>query len=138
MPWGDRTGPRGMGAMSGRAAGYCAGYDVPGYMNPGPGYGRGMAWGRGGAGWGRGMAWGRGGGRGWRNMYYATGQPGWARFGYAAPWGAAPAYGAVPPGYGAPPTSEQELSALQTQAEWLQGQIEAVNQRISELEEEGE
>jgi hypothetical protein len=33
MPRGDRTGPSGMGPMSGRAAGYCAGYAVPGYMN---------------------------------------------------------------------------------------------------------
>ena len=35
MPGGDRTGPAGMGPMTGRAAGYCAGYPVPGYMNPG-------------------------------------------------------------------------------------------------------
>ena len=48
MPRGDGTGPRGMGPMTGRAAGFCAGYPVPGYMNPmvggyygsvaGPGY----------------------------------------------------------------------------------------------------
>ncbi len=34
MPGGDGTGPAGMGPMTGRAAGYCAGYVVPGYMNP--------------------------------------------------------------------------------------------------------
>ena len=34
MPGGDGTGPRGMGPMTGRAAGYCAGYPVPGFMNP--------------------------------------------------------------------------------------------------------
>ena len=34
MPAGDRTGPSGMGPMTGRAAGYCAGNDMPGYMNP--------------------------------------------------------------------------------------------------------
>jgi len=34
MPAGDRTGPAGFGPMTGRAAGYCAGYPVPGYMNP--------------------------------------------------------------------------------------------------------
>ena len=33
MPRGDRTGPMGMGPMTGRGAGYCAGYDVPGFMN---------------------------------------------------------------------------------------------------------
>jgi len=34
MPRGDGTGPVGMGPMTGRAAGFCAGYPVPGYMNP--------------------------------------------------------------------------------------------------------
>jgi len=34
MPRGDRTGPAGMGPMTGRAAGYCAGYNVPGFINP--------------------------------------------------------------------------------------------------------
>ena len=33
MPFGDGTGPAGMGPMTGRAAGFCAGYPVPGYMN---------------------------------------------------------------------------------------------------------
>ena len=33
MPGGNRTGPAGMGPLTGRAAGYCAGYQVPGYMN---------------------------------------------------------------------------------------------------------
>ena len=57
MPKGDKTGPRGAGPMTGRASGYCAGYSVPGYMNPTAGYGRG--WGR-----GRGRGWCRGFGRG--------------------------------------------------------------------------
>jgi hypothetical protein len=34
MPRGDGSGPAGMGPMTGRAAGYCAGYGMPGYMNP--------------------------------------------------------------------------------------------------------
>ena len=34
MPRGDGTGPAGLGPMTGRAAGYCAGYPVPGFMNP--------------------------------------------------------------------------------------------------------
>jgi len=113
MPRGDRTGPGGMGPMTGRAAGYCAGYPVPGYVNPGPGFGPGMGWG-----W-------RGGGRGWRNMYYATGLPGWARFGYAAPEVVSPVYGA--------PTAEQEVGALKTQADLLQKQLDAINRRLEEL-----
>ena len=70
MPRGDGTGPRGMGPMSGRGAGYCAGYDMPGFGNQVPGRGFGMGVGRG-AGF-------SGGGRGWRNCFYATGLPGWA------------------------------------------------------------
>jgi len=51
MPGGDRTGPGGEGPMTGRVAGYCAGYSVPGYANPifrcGRGWGRGYGRGRG-------------------------------------------------------------------------------------------
>ncbi|HEB11422.1 MAG TPA: hypothetical protein ENI06_09450 [Spirochaetales bacterium] len=39
MPRGDRTGPSGYGAMTGRAAGFCAGYSTPGYANFGAGRG---------------------------------------------------------------------------------------------------
>jgi len=62
MPRGDRTGPNGMGPMTGRAFGYCAGNEAPGYASA-PGPGRGMAWGGGRArgGFGRGMANGYGG-----------------------------------------------------------------------------
>ena len=125
MPAGDGTGPRGMGPMTGRRAGYCAGYGMPGYANPMPGRGFGMGWGRGG-GWGR--------GRGWRHMYYATGLPGWARYGYAPAWGAPPpaAYGP----YGAPPTPEQETEFLKSQAEMLKEGLDAISQRIAELEKE--
>ena len=34
MPRGDGTGPMGMGPMTGRAAGFCAGYSAPGFMSP--------------------------------------------------------------------------------------------------------
>ena len=110
--------------MTGRGAGYCAGYDVPGYMNPGPGMGGGM-----GAGWRRGR-----GGRGWRNGYYATGLPGRARFGGAPAWGAPPAYGPYAP---PPPAPEQEAQALRQQAEWLQGQMDAISKRLGEIEAQG-
>lgn len=116
MPRGDRTGPMGMGPMTGRGAGYCAGYDVPGYMNPVPGRGFGMGWG---SGWGRGHR--------WRHWYRATGQPGWARFGFVPPWG----YGPY-----APPAPEHEAADLKAQAEWLQDQLDAINQRIEELGKE--
>jgi len=34
MPAGDGTGPLGLGPMSGRAGGYCAGFPLPSYLNP--------------------------------------------------------------------------------------------------------
>jgi hypothetical protein len=51
--------------MTGRRAGYCAGFNAPGFVNPAPRLGLRCGY--------------RGGGRGWRYQYYATGQPGWAR-----------------------------------------------------------
>jgi len=78
MPGGDRSGPAGMGPMTGRAAGFCAGYPTPGYMNPYGGrypyggFGMGRGWGRGfgrGMGFGRGRGWGRGYGYGYYNPY---------------------------------------------------------------------
>lgn len=45
MPSGDRTGPSGFGPLTGRGAGFCAGYRVPGSFNPPPYYGRGRGWG---------------------------------------------------------------------------------------------
>ncbi|NLP31090.1 MAG: DUF5320 domain-containing protein [Clostridiales bacterium] len=62
MPRGDGTGPYGFGPFTGRGAGYCAGYDVPGYANPmgfRRGFSRGMGLGRGrGLGLGRAPYWG--------------------------------------------------------------------------------
>ena len=59
MPFGNRTGPRGEGPMTGRGMGYCAGYPQPGYTHPYRG-GFGRGWGR-----GLGRGFGRGFGRGW-------------------------------------------------------------------------
>ncbi len=143
MPGGDGTGPGGMGPMTGRAAGYCAGYSVPGFMNPIPGQG---SWG-----WGRGGGWGR------RNLFYATGLPGWQRaavgspaFGaagagyapYATPFAAvgSPALGV--PGAGSAPyatpfapamTHQQELDMLKGQAEYFEDALDGIKKRIEEL-----
>ncbi len=122
MPAGDGTGPMGQGPMTGRGAGYCTGFDAPGYANPLPGRGFGMGWGRG---YGRGGGRGRGFGRGWRrNWGYG---PAW---GPPAPW----AYDYGP--YAAPPTPAQETEALRAQAEWLKEQLDAITTRIEELEQE--
>ena len=123
MPGGDRTGPMGAGPMTGRGAGYCAGFSMPGYANPmyvgGMGYGRGR-----GMGYGRGM----GGGRGWRNMYYATGVPGWAR-----------GYGAAAPGYPQEPqvaevSAKDEIAYLRQEAKHLNQTLADINKRMEELE----
>jgi len=111
MPGGDRTGPMGMGPMTGRGAGFCAGFGVPGFMNRGPGgfFRRGR---------------GGGGGRGWRNMFYATGLTGWQRA-MGVPVGTA----AEPP----PVSPEQELQMLKQQAESAAATLEQVRRRIDEL-----
>lgn len=114
MPRGDRRGPAGYGPMTGRRAGYCAGYAVPGYMNPGPG---------GGFGWGRGY-WG--GGRGWRNRAYAWGPPG--------PWAYPPA--APYPYYGGQPDPEEESELLKQEAEELKRSLSEIERRLSEIEKE--
>lgn len=113
MPAGDGTGPMGMGSMSGRGMGYCAGYPAPGFMNAGPG--RGMGWGRGG-----------GRGRGRRHGYYMTGLPGWARQGW---W---PNQNFVSPSFG--PASQQETEALKAQATHMEKALDEIRKRISELE----
>jgi len=100
-----------MGAMTGRGAGFCAGYAAPGYMTGGRGFGPGF---------GRGRGFG-GGGRGWRNRFYATGVPGWM----AGPWGASVPLAAAP---------EQELAGLKQQAEYFGQALEEIRSRIQELE----
>lgn len=125
MPGGDGTGPAGFGPMTGRAAGFCAGYPVPGYANP--------IGGRGYWGWGRGF---RGGGRGRRHGYYATGLPGWARAGYGGSawvgWGGYPVPFGTPAATGLSP--QQELDGLKGQQEYLEDALEGIKKRIEELE----
>ncbi|MFX1493196.1 MAG: DUF5320 domain-containing protein [Promethearchaeota archaeon] len=122
MPGGDRTGPRGLGSMTGRGLGYCAGYDSPGYTR-GYGMGLGRGWGRG---WGRGR--GIGLGRGWR-------------------WNYGPIYTPVYTTYtsGIIPkiTPENQLTMLKQEKEYLEKEvngiksaIDDISKRIEELERE--
>lgn len=110
MPLGDRTGPLGMGPMTGRGAGFCAGYSTPGYANPVGGRGFGM---------------GRGGGRGRRNWFYATGLPGWARTGFGAGFAGAPFA----------QSSQTEVEMLKNQAEYMENSLDEIRKRIGQLEE---
>ncbi len=129
MPGGDRTGPRGLGSMTGRALGYCAGYDTPGYTKgPGMGLGRGFGGGRG-MGYGRGIGWGRGGGRRFGGLW-----------GYSAPF-----FGpnlVPPPVYPLPPTTpDAQLNMLKQEKQYLESEMESIksamdniSKRIDDLE----
>ncbi len=118
MPRRDATGPMGMGPMTGRAAGNCAGVEMPGLTNNAGGRNFGMGFGRG-AGFG-----GRGGGFGRRNRFFATGVPGRAWFGGAnAPWA------------NQDPASEKQ--ALKTQAAYLEAEINAIKKRLDDLTAKG-
>ena len=119
MPRGDKTGPWNAGPMTGRAAGYCAGYPVPGYMNLRRGYGRGF-----GRGFGRG--WGRGFGRGW--------------YAYPPPVIFQPAYPQVYPPVTQQPSPEQEVADLEnyqkelvTEKADLEKEMDDIKARIEEL-----
>ena len=104
MPGGDRTGPAGNGPMTGRAAGFCAGPNAPGYANQGGGRG--------------------GGGRGFRNRFYATGLPGWQRAGM---------FDATPPP-AAPFSAEQQLDALKGQVDYFENALNELREKIAELD----
>ncbi len=112
MPFGDRTGPLGEGPMTGRRAGFCTGNGVPGYMNPwGRGFGRGF-FGRGRGFFGR--------GRGFRHMFYLTGVPGWARYGYV------------------PYEAADEKKLLENEAKALEEELKLIKNRLEKLEKEEE
>ncbi|MBU7016945.1 MAG: DUF5320 domain-containing protein [Theionarchaea archaeon] len=116
MPGGDRTGPRGLGPKAGRAAGYCGGYNVPGYMNPVPGRFAGCG----------------GRGRGFRRYWWSyPDYPGYQYLQY-------PDY----PGQPAPSAPRQmepedEIKYLETVAETLKKDLETIEKRINELSEGG-
>lgn len=108
MPRRDGTGPLGMGPMTGRGMGYCAGFVTPAFGNAGFGTGR---------------------GRGFRRMFYMTGMPGWARYG-GYPHGF-PVYA----GATAEPVAD-EKEVLQNQVPFLEKQLNQVRERLKGLEEE--
>jgi len=109
MPGGDGTGPMGLGQMTGRGAGYCAGSRVPGHAEPTPGRG-----------WGMGRRRGRGRDSGWRHPYFPEGLP------YDTP---APDVG---PNEAAP--SAGEARALKAQVEHVEGVLDQIKKRIAGLE----
>ncbi|MBN2699351.1 MAG: DUF5320 domain-containing protein [Bacteroidales bacterium] len=119
MPTGDRTGPTGLGPMTGRALGFCAGYDSPGYTREfvgGMGRGYGFRGGR-----GNGFGRGRGMGYGW-GRYPDRPYPG-ALYGFP---------------YSPFASKEDEIKMLRAEAEYLKRSQKDIEKRLSELENEKE
>jgi len=110
---GDRTGPSGMGPGTGRALGFCYGYDTPGYVK-----GRGRGMGRG-SGFGRGMGMGRGRG--------AVAGRGDGFTGY----GAGPGYPDMPV-----INKEDEIRMLKSQIEAITSTQKSIEKRLEELGKE--
>lgn len=113
MPFGDRTGPAGLGPMTGRGMGYCAGFPTPGYVNPRPG--RWFPW-----------ACFGGRGRGYRWWFRATGLP------FRLRW----MYFMQPPFYGSEPekAKEAELEFLKQEVKNLERALDEARKRMEELE----
>ena len=123
MPGGDKTGPRGEGAKTGRAAGYCSGSDSPGYANPVAGYGgRGMRGGAGGMRGGTGGMMGGGRGRGYRHIFYATGLPRWMRG------------GRYPEVQNDNVRVADDIESLKQEADFLEERLKSIIDRIKGLE----
>jgi hypothetical protein len=100
----------GMGPMSGRAAGYCGGFELPGSANPGLGPGRGSCFGRRGAGGRRGF-----GGRG--HGFALGGPPDWV------------------PGTSPEADGERDRQVLKGRAQALRAQLRAIEGRLAESDE---
>lgn len=123
MPRGDRRGPEGAGAMTGRGLGYCSGNEQPGYRaNAAPqgagrgfrnGAGKGPGFGRG-QGRGRGMGYGRAGGRG-RGLYDT------------------PTVENEEADLNNPESREREITRLENIANTLSSELEIVKNKIDEL-----
>lgn len=106
VPRGDRTGPMGYGPRSGRAAGFCAGYPVPGYLNPVPRWGFRRAW-----------------------RMHAYTFP-W----YAPPYHPVYHPPGIPGYYPAELSKQQEKAILEDQARVLEDQVEALKSDLEEIQ----
>jgi len=114
MPGFDGTGPVGSGPMTGRGAGYCAGFARSGYRRD-PGFGSGLAFR---PGFGRGLAFRRGAGygRGAGRMF------------------AGPVNWVTPQANGI--SEKEEINYLNDTASALENELNAVRERLNELQNE--
>jgi hypothetical protein len=120
MPGFDRTGPQGLGPMTGGGFGLCGRNTKTTVQNElyprGAGRG-GMPWGG-----GRGRVWGGGRGRNYRSQISPLRQTGYA--------------GGPGRSAGYPPSSDTELESLRALAERLEQEMTALTERIHQLEAE--
>jgi len=112
MPRGDRTGPEGMGPMTGRGLGYCNDYPDPGYMKRNP---------RGRAGFSRGF--GRRFGRGNRS---GNGFTYYQQFPMNQNY-PSPIY-----------TAEDEARFIETEIDKIKNELSAMEKRLAELRKKNE
>lgn len=108
MPSGDRTGPRGQGPMTGRAFGFCGGYDTPGYEKGFGSQGRGFGFRRG---MGRHRGFGGGGYRDWSFSGYNA-SPYWIQ------------------------DKGNEIEMLKSQSEALKRMQKDIEKRLNDLEKD--
>lgn len=102
---------------------------MPRYDGTGPwGQGPGTGWGLGPCGVGRRRGYGGGFGRG----AWGFGPGGWGRHRWGPSASGYSPVGAAGPGYG--PSSQDEAQALRDEQAYLQGELEAIQTRLAELE----
>jgi len=124
MPRGDGTGPMGQGPMTGRGAGYCAGFSTPGYVSTRPRLGMGFR---------RGAGYGAGRGRARapvQNMTTATFNPQIPQQTSAPTQAANPN---VQPQTQAQPSTNQNVQMLADQVAALEEQINQIKTAINQL-----
>ena len=112
MPRVDRTGPSGMGPMTGWGRGFCGSYGGRGGRRA---FGAGSGWG--------------GRGRGWQQRNWGYGSPRWGRGGFSR---------FQEPYYENFYTRDEEMAILKEDAARLQEQLSTIEERLSELEAEPE
>ena len=112
MPRGDKSGPDGRGPITGRGAGFCAGFSFPGFRNS--------------------NVCGDGAGCGFRKGFRKGIGKGFER-GDGSARGDSLGYNHSAAGQGAE-FGADEQKALKSQAEYLQENLNKINQRIKDIE----
>ena len=114
MPRGDGTGPDGQGSMTGRGAGYCNGFNGPGFANSMPRRGRGF-----GRGFGRRAGSGRG--FGFRRMDVAQAVPVYREQAYREP---------------VELSKEEKIKILEADRKDIESELETIKKEMEEIKKQ--